>query len=310
MKNKNLYFFLNPILFFFLFNSLNGSFISIKIDNNEKEVNKNIINDKYSDNIEYMLQPVICTKLGIRDFIINIYNNPNYKDFLGSCLIHLIDFIESSVNVKNRKVFIKKVFDLYIQKIYEVKVVNPHSFLYFLEHTYNHINDLILSDRIYLENIIENILDKALNEDLYLLNNDKKNFLKKYSKVINNEIENNIFEDLDLQNSYIALIEVCLSKLIFDIKELDDSLNAFKQISSFINHIYEFKLIKNEETLNRLLWILTIQFSNSINIQKKYLGYEGQKVLNKFINELPDILFTDEIESLILNKKLYLKAFL
>lgn len=306
MINKNLYFFCKSILLFFLFNSLYCSFISIKIDNSEKE--KTIKNNFYNDSIEYMLSPVICTRSGIRDFILNIYNNVNYKDFLGSCLIHLIDFIENSINVKNRKIFIKKVFDLYIQKIYEVKVVNPHSFLYFLEHTYNHINDLILSDRIYLENIVENILDKALNEDLELLNNDKKSFLKKYSKIINNEIENNIFEDLDIQNSYINLIEVCMSKLIFDIKELDESLNAFKQISSFINHIYELKLIKNEELLNRLLWILTIQFSNSINIQKKYLGYEGQKILNKFINELPDILFSEEIESLILNKKLYLKS--
>ena len=30
----------------------------------------------------------------------------------------------------------------------------------------------------------------------------------------------------------------------------------------------------NEEILNKLLWILTIQFSNSINIQKKYLSHQ------------------------------------
>ena len=254
----------------------------------------------------YMLKPITCTKKGIHDFIINIYNHDKYKDFFSSCLIHVLDLLESANKTNSPSMFAKQSLNLFIQKIYETKSINPHAFLYFLQQSHPHLSEIIKNEKLCIEKLISEKLKDLILEEQSLNLDNLKNFSEKCSKIITNSIENDYFSYIETQNIYSSFIENSLLKIFFDMRELDETLECFNQITNCLKYLYDSRIIASEENFHKLIWILSIQFSKSIQLQKDYLSKNSKDILLDFINNLSNEIFSEEIESIINTKKNFL----
>jgi hypothetical protein len=269
-----------------------------------------IFNLNSSSEIEIMknmLRPIEFTKKGIINFIENIYNDTKYKNFLSSCFVHIIDLMEYSQKINNGSIFIQQVLYLFSQKLNESSIVNPHAILYFLQQSHKYMSEIISGEKIFIEKLIYTQLENALIEDFELLQKKPKDFIEKQSKSISLLIEKNYIDYLETQNAYSSLIENAFSKIIFDMKETEESCDCFNQLASSINYYYETGIIKNESIMHRILWSLCIQFYKSIEIQKNKITKNEIEIIKKHISsKLPSVINIEEIEPLIITKKNFL----
>ena len=256
---------------------------------------------------EEFLKPIICSKDGISFFLKEIYNNHEYKNFLSSCLIHIIDFIENAQNTLSPQIFTQKVLNIFIQKIYETSFINPFAFLYFLQQSQNYMTDIIFSDKLKVENEIFEIIQNSLVNEFDLLKENSKEFITKCSKKILEKTEYSIQNYLETQNTFNFLIEILASKVLFDIEDCEESWECFKNLTSVISYFYEIKIITNENHLQRIIWALCAQFSKSLEIQIEIVNLDIKDFLKKEIQEKMPLIFSkEEIENNILSKKNYL----
>jgi hypothetical protein len=215
--------------------------------------------------------------------------------------------MEYSQKINNGSLFIQQVFYLFSQKLNESSIVNPHALLYFLQQGHKYMSEIISGEKIFIEKLISTQLENALIEDLELLQKKPKDFIEKQAKSISLLIEKNYLDYLETQNTYCFLIEQAFSKIIFDIKETEDSCECLNQLISSINYYYETGIIKNESIMHRILWALCVQFYKSIEIQKnKITKKEISIIKNHISNKLPHAINIDEIEPLIITKKRFL----
>ncbi len=258
---------------------------------------------------EKALLPIPFSRDGINNFLTSIYNNHEYKDFLGSCYIHIIDFVEHAQKTLNCNLFLQKVFNIFIQKIYEIQCLNPYAFLYFLQQVHPKIISILASQKIASELKIKNILKKSLEIDFPLLKSDPEKFLNKYSKEIfemSNELS---LECFDLQRTFSELLEISFTKIYFDISDEDnDSFECFSDISDIISKFYDDSVIQSEEALNRMLWALSSQWNKSFLIQKNSISKEKiDSLKKKFSFEVPVAMLIEESEKHISKKIDYLR---
>lgn len=304
-------FFKKKYFLFFLF-----SIFKIKNENKDFIDNKNIEIIEKIENLEIkqdedlkeqFLKPVVFTKNGIEYFLKEIYNNFEYRNFLSSCFIHIIDFLENSENTSNPKIFIQKSLNIFIQKIHQTSFINPYSFLYFLQQSNQYILNVINSEKIKIESEIEKIVEDFLLYEFETLKENPKDFIKKISKKILNSTEKIIIDCTETQKVFCDLIEISASKLIFDTNDFYESWSCFKSLCATISYLYDIGLICNEEVFQRILWAISSNFLNSCELQSENLDKEIKFFLENEINSnLPLIFYKEEIEKNILSKRDFL----
>ncbi len=258
---------------------------------------------------ERALLPIPFSRDGINNFLTSIYNDNEYKDFLGFCYIHIIDLIEHAEKTSNCNLFLQKVFNIFIQKIYEIKCLNPYAFLYFLQQVHPRIISILFSQKIASEVEIKNVLKKSLEVDFSILRTDPDKFLDKCSREIF-ELSNELsVEYFNLQRIFSELVEISLSKIYFDILDEDaDAFDCFSNISSTIAKLYDDNVVQSEEALNRMLWALSSQWNKSFLIQKNSISKEKADLLKKnFYFDMPAVFLIDETEKHIIKKSDYLR---
>jgi len=282
---------------------------NIKIENNSYEqlpLRENQLTVEEHDNqkkMEFLLQPIICTQSGLKKFIDDIYNNDLYREFLGSCFMHIIDLIDFAEKTSSRSLFIQESMYLFMLKMTQVSYVNPFAFLYFLQASNQKIIDVLMNEKLHVTLDVENYLKSMLVDDFDLLQKDSKQFIEKHSKEIVKLTENKIIDYSNLQFLYNNFIEQCCNLIVFDFTEYQETCDCFRKIIQDIVMKYETGIIKNEKTLHRILWILSSRFSYALSLQKNNLSSLAHTYIYETISTtLPKIMYEPESEEGITKK--------
>jgi hypothetical protein len=299
MKLFNKFYFSSGLIFF------GSNIISSSIKNQPSSL-QSIHSEAIS---QQMLRPIECTSRGLQLFITTIYNDSYYKDFLGSCLIHVLDLIEFAQKSQHGIFFIKQSLNLFMQKFSQGSMINPFALLYFMQQSNQYLVVSLTNEKLMLEKSIAEYLKKMLTDDFQLLQDNGVLFIEKHSKELAKISENKVLDFLDLQFTYNAFLERACHMILFDFYDYSESCDCFKKIISDIVYKFEIGIINNEQVYHRILWGITSRFVHSLQLQKKIISPNGISYIKQFIaTSLPKIMYEQELEQGITTKIDYIQT--
>lgn len=251
--------------------------------------------------------PIECTRKGIKTFITNSYNHPLYKDFLSTCMIHIIDLLDFAHKKNNNIFFIYQILNLFMQKIHETPCINPYALLYFLQHSVPLVSEILNAETLSMNKKIEKILEDALINDFNLLKNKPEEFIKKQTQAIINTSKSEMSQYIKVQNAYCHIIELLLSKMFFDLQETSDACECFEKLLITIDYAFKSGVLIDEEALQKTEWALCSRWIYSLQLQNNDLPKSKKKFIKEFTQKrVEKILLSNEIDELIVKKGQFL----
>lgn len=256
------------------------------------------------DILRSFLQPIQFTRWGINDFFTTIFNSSLYSErFLGSCFVHVIDFLEHGKQNNKPSSYYESVFLLFHHRLKENNWVNPYALLIFLEQIPECIGYMPEQTHAQRINILRDELEQAvadLKKEQSLrgqpplsghLQQQKNNafytqtaerLLAKLDKI---EQDGNF---RDVQKSLVLLLESALSKVIFNPKEHETIWKTITLLAQKCEHLYNLGCLTSSDDLNRLLWSLLYRFGY-------YVECMGQQMPLLFYQNIRESLITDPV---------------
>lgn len=258
-----------------------------------------------SDILRSFLKPVQFTRDGINTFFKTVFNSALYKDFLGSCFIHIDDFVVHGLEHEKPAPYYESVFMLFHHRIKENEWVNPYAFMLFLDQLpqrMQQILSLIETEQSFtaeFKKIIEQ-LPRTVDQDWYKKNAERLMQLSKADQ-----------EMKDLKRAITLFVESACNKLIWSPIEHEDIWNTVIVCSKKIERLYQTNCIEDVDALNRILWSLLYRLGYIIEVTGKQLPLSFfENIRIDIAKEMPHFLTVEEQETWVTTKKEYLDGVL
>lgn len=275
------------------------------------------------DLLHSFLQPIQFTRSGMNNFFTVIFNSSLYAEqFLGSCFVHIIDFLEYGKKNGKPYSYYESVFLLFHHRLKENNWVNPYALGMFLDQIVDYIGYMPEQRHANLVDMLKRELETACNERaLHALTNQMSplkqqqttNFYTQTAErlvaaVEKAEQESNIH---DMQRSLIVLLESMLNKIIFSPKEHETLWKTVTVLAQKCEHLYNLGCIFGQDDLNRLLWSLLYRFGYFIECMGQHMPLSFYKGIRETLISDPVLfLYREEQEEWLTTKMDYLENIL
>lgn len=267
-----------------------------------------------SDLLQTFLQPVDFTRSGINTFFTTTFNSTLYTErFLGSCLIHVVDFLDHGKKHNKPYSYFESVFYLFHHRLKESTWVNPWATLIFLEQLPEYIETMPNEYYQKLTLALKTELEKTLNDRAFLLKDRRDQFYQETAERMVSTLKT-IERDgtlRDVQRSITLFLESMLNKIIWNPQEHADIWSTIKLITQKCEQLHLYGCLGNTDELNRLYWSLLYRFGYFIECSGGNLPLEFyQNIRDEIQKEKPSFLLLEESEEWLTTKESYLDTVL
>lgn len=267
-----------------------------------------------SDLLQTFLQPVEFSRHGINTFFTTVFNSSLYTErFLGSCFIHVTDFLDHGKKHNKPYSYYESVFNLFHHRLKEGSWVNPYAALVFLDQLPEYIETM--PDQYYqkLTQTLKAELEKKLNDRAFLLKDRSDQFYQEAAEHMVTTFKT-IERDgtlKDVQRSITLFLEGVLNKIIWNPQEQVDIWKSIKLIAQKVEQLRIYGCIGTADEVNRLLWSLLYRFGYFIECTGGGLPLEFyQNIREDLQKDKPSFLTLEESEEWLTSKEKYLESVL
>lgn len=251
---------INNISEVILYNIINYYSIVKSIDVNLIKLVKNILCNNLIKNsyIIYNYIEYLYTISFVKDNLLFIKNDNNYKKLIDDLLIHLIDFFinvynktEEEIHYLDKKKVMNNIIYIIYNNRYILKTLNIDDDIK-IQYSYILISEFSTNNDLYNNylNKVKN-LDTIFDLEYYIV---KKKDLNSINKNVINILDNTIFENIIVKDEIINKLIVVLNDYIsLMIKEYLDFNNKFIYNITKILTFYEKLLLLKEDTINIII---------------------------------------------------------
>lgn len=267
-----------------------------------------------SDILQAFLQPVEFSRHGINSFFTTVFNSSLYAErFLGSCFVHVSDFLIHGKTYNKPYSYYESVFNLFHHRLKESSWVNPYAMLVFLDQLPEYIETM--PDQYYkkVTATIKEELEKTLNERAFLLKDRSDQFYQEAAERMVTTFKTLERDGTlrDVQRSITTFLEGALNKIIWNPQEQVDIWKSIKLIAHKCEQLQLYGCISNSDEVNRLLWSLLYRFGYFIECTGGNLPLEFyQTIRDDLQKEKPSFLTLTESEEWLIPKEKYLDSIL
>lgn len=228
-----------------------------------------------------------------------LYNSNQYPDFLSGCFDHLNIFLDFSKQTKQPRSFMKKVLNLFDQRLHATNWINGFMFEYFLIR-FLRLKEFTESEKTIQNNIID-FISNLKYQDLKNLNQEA--LTAQVAAIFETET------DLDIQSLHFCIetfLRTSLDRLVWSPE--DDVWSCVKNIASNLEKLLKANLIADEESLNSLYWVLINRFAYFLELAGQNLDDAKYKKMHQDLTlENENLWSLPEVESNIISKKDFLQ---
>lgn len=256
------------------------------------------------DILQSFLQPVHFTRLGINTFFTTIFNSSLYSErFLGSCFVHIIDFLEYGKNNNKPASYYESVFLLFHHRLKENNWVNPYALLMLLDQFPEYIGYMPEHKHALLVDTLKAELEQAFSlfkkeETLQGPTYNAQRMREQKNATFYTQTAERLVVAMekieqdgtmrDIQRSLVVLLESMLNKVIFNPKEHDTIWKTIVLLAQKSEHLYNIGCLAHADDLNRLIWSLLYRFGYFIECM-------GQQLPRQFYQDIRQSLITDPV---------------
>jgi hypothetical protein len=266
------------------------------------------------DILQTFLQPVEFSRHGINTFFTTIFNSTLYTErFLGSCFIHIVDFLDHGKNNAKPYSYFESVFNLFHHRLKESTWVNPYATLIFLDQLPEYIETMPNDYNQKLTASFKKELETILNDRAFLLKDRSDQFYQETAERMVTTLKaierNGCLKDV--QRSITLFLESALSKIIWNPQEQADIWKSITLIAQKCEQLQIYGCLGNTDDVNRLLWSLLYRFGYFIECAGGNLPLEFyQNIRDELQKEKPSFLTLEESEEWLVKKEKYLESVL
>ena len=267
-----------------------------------------------SDILQTFLQPVEFSRHGINSFFSTVFNSTLYTErFLGSCFIHVTDFLDHGKKNSKPYSYYESVFNLFHHRLKESSWVNPYATLVFLDQLPEYIETMPSEYHQKLTVNLKAELEKTLNDRAFLLKDRSDQFYQEAAErmVATFKAVERDGTLRDVQRSITTFLEGALNKIIWNPQEQIDIWKSIKLIAHKCEQLQIFGCLGTSDEVNRLLWSLLYRFGYFIECTGGNLPLEFyQDIRDDLAKEKPSFLTLEESEEWLTSKEKYLDSVL
>jgi hypothetical protein len=227
------------------------------------------------DLVNNFLHHVDCSPDGIKHFLMNTYNHPEYgKDFLPNDFCHMIQFLEHGQKTECCKSYVKSVFRLFNNKLKSNDYINAYAFNRLLESMPHLLKNHFIAYKK------PGILD-SLKETIYttLLHSFKEKFdtFKAQPIIFLDSVSQQIIELInqkksdettneELRKTILVFLEMSLDKLLWLPDDGYNTWEVVKDIAHNLTRLVEHNIIDDPDDLNDMFITLIERYCLFLDI--------------------------------------------
>lgn len=236
-------------------------------------------NETGTDDI-YYLEKIQTFNTSFGQFVQEEFNSPDYADHLTQNAMHFVELIKiiDEMNLgKDAITYFYTIFKLFNDKFKECEFIDHTVVIHTLRETTPILGKYItyqenLSNFDSIKKQLQNMLQFKLTEHLNKLTTpteptdnlvfDLTQIFMNFEKTSKDSLEN----VCKLRSIIVGFFENILGKTLWSKTFYESNWISFKTIGHLINRLYKYKVLDDEDELDRIKWSLVHRFNYFLNV--------------------------------------------
>lgn len=284
-------------------------------DEHLSQVDERVVTTQEADLVCYFCKPIEFTPEGITYYFKNIYNHPEYINYLPCNLSHMIQFLKYGLETGQNETYVASVIKMFTQKIKAAPYIEAESFVDFMNDFTNVVKPYLEKKQaaflFEMQSTLKNKLSEMFARYFNVFQKNPDSFMNSLAEQIvkqtNQGFTQQNIEVEQIKKDIQRFFEICANKFIWSSQDDVQTWYCCNKLAKECQICLDNNIVCDANAVDDMCWSIIHRYCYFVDLSKDIFSQNFYTQVLYDLQTKPLVLTSlEEQEQLMTSKKDYL----